>query len=45
MVKDENQQEYQRGGCGGFAKGNVSELIKDIEDNNNKTIDAPASQA
>ncbi|KAM0827119.1 hypothetical protein ACQ4PT_068404 [Festuca glaucescens] len=45
MDKDENQQEYQRGGCGGFAKGNVSELIRDIEDNNNKTIDAPTSLA
>jgi hypothetical protein len=42
MDKDENEREYQRCGCGGFAKGNVSELIKDIEDNNNKTIVAPA---
>jgi hypothetical protein len=32
MDKDENEREYQRGGCGGFAKGNVSELIKDIEE-------------
>ncbi|CAM0946640.1 unnamed protein product [Alopecurus aequalis] len=32
MEKDEVGQEYQKGGCGGFGKGNFSELFKSIED-------------
>ncbi|CAM0946642.1 unnamed protein product [Alopecurus aequalis] len=32
MEKDEIGQEYQRGGYGGFGKGNFSELFKSIED-------------
>ncbi|XP_062223994.1 4-hydroxyphenylpyruvate dioxygenase-like [Phragmites australis] len=32
MEKDENGQDYQKGGCGGFGKGNFSELFKSIED-------------
>jgi 4-hydroxyphenylpyruvate dioxygenase len=32
MEKNEIGQEYQKGGCGGFGKGNFSELFKSIED-------------
>ncbi|KAL6867687.1 hypothetical protein ACP4OV_015711 [Aristida adscensionis] len=32
MERDENGQSYQRGGCGGFGKGNISELYKCVED-------------
>ncbi|PKA52251.1 4-hydroxyphenylpyruvate dioxygenase [Apostasia shenzhenica] len=32
MVKDEEGREYQKGGCGGFGKGNFSELFKSIEE-------------
>lgn len=32
MMKDEQGKEYQKGGCGGFGKGNISELFKSIED-------------
>ncbi|GJM90301.1 hypothetical protein PR202_ga06568 [Eleusine coracana subsp. coracana] len=32
MEKDERGQEYQKGGCGGFGKGNFSELFKSIEE-------------
>ncbi|EAZ21880.1 hypothetical protein OsJ_05532 [Oryza sativa Japonica Group] len=32
MEKDESGQEYQKGGCGGFGKGNFSELFKSIEE-------------
>ncbi|KAL6629110.1 hypothetical protein ACP70R_028875 [Stipagrostis hirtigluma subsp. patula] len=32
MEKDEKGQEYQKGGCGGFGKGNFSELFKSIEE-------------
>ena len=32
MEKDEVGREYQKGGCGGFGKGNFSELFKSIED-------------
>lgn len=32
MMKDENGNEYQKGGCGGFGKGNFSELFKSIEE-------------
>ena len=41
---DENGKEYQRGGCGGFAKDNVIHLVKSIEDYD-KTLDAPAHVA
>ncbi|XP_065858484.1 4-hydroxyphenylpyruvate dioxygenase [Euphorbia lathyris] len=32
MLKDETGREYQKGGCGGFGKGNFSELFKSIEE-------------
>ncbi|MQL97321.1 hypothetical protein Taro_030010 [Colocasia esculenta] len=32
MVKEEGGREYQKGGCGGFGKGNFSELFKSIEE-------------
>ncbi|CAA7405449.1 unnamed protein product [Spirodela intermedia] len=32
MVKEEGRKEYQKGGCGGFGKGNFSELFKSIEE-------------
>ncbi|KAF3642252.1 4-hydroxyphenylpyruvate dioxygenase [Capsicum annuum] len=32
MLKDENGQFYQKGGCGGFGKGNFSELFRSIEE-------------
>ncbi|KAL0912245.1 hypothetical protein M5K25_018207 [Dendrobium thyrsiflorum] len=32
MTKDEEGKEYQKGGCGGFGKGNFSELFKSIEE-------------
>ncbi|KAL2938789.1 4-hydroxyphenylpyruvate dioxygenase [Bienertia sinuspersici] len=32
MVKDESGKLYQKGGCGGFGKGNFSELFKSIEE-------------
>jgi 4-hydroxyphenylpyruvate dioxygenase len=39
MLKDENGKEYQKGGCGGFGKGNFSELFKSIEEYE-KTLEA-----
>lgn len=32
LVKDEQGKVYQKGGCGGFGKGNFSELFKSIEE-------------
>jgi len=32
LLTDENGQAYQKGGCGGFGKGNFSELFKSIEE-------------
>ncbi|XP_051152022.1 4-hydroxyphenylpyruvate dioxygenase [Andrographis paniculata] len=32
MLKDEKGNAYQKGGCGGFGKGNFSELFKSIEE-------------
>ncbi|KAG9439046.1 hypothetical protein H6P81_019211 [Aristolochia fimbriata] len=32
MTKDEQGKIYQKGGCGGFGKGNFSELFKSIEE-------------
>lgn len=32
VLTDENGQAYQKGGCGGFGKGNFSELFKSIEE-------------
>ncbi|OAY71479.1 4-hydroxyphenylpyruvate dioxygenase [Ananas comosus] len=32
MMKDDDGREYQKGGCGGFGKGNFSELFKSIEE-------------
>ena len=37
----ENQQEYHKGGFGGFAKGNVNHIFKSIEDYD-KSFDTPA---
>lgn len=31
-MKKEDGQIYQKGGCGGFGKGNFSELFKSIEE-------------
>ena len=42
--KDENGTEYQKGGCGGFGKGNFSELFKSIEDYE-KSLEAKQSAA
>ncbi|XP_020597505.1 4-hydroxyphenylpyruvate dioxygenase [Phalaenopsis equestris] len=39
IMKDEEGKEYQKGGCGGFGKGNFSELFKSIEDYE-KALDA-----
>uniref|UniRef100_A0A0D9VCM5 4-hydroxyphenylpyruvate dioxygenase n=1 Tax=Leersia perrieri TaxID=77586 RepID=A0A0D9VCM5_9ORYZ len=39
MEKDDSGQEYQKGGCGGFGKGNFSELFKSIEEYE-KTLEA-----
>ncbi|OMO95668.1 4-hydroxyphenylpyruvate dioxygenase [Corchorus capsularis] len=32
MVKDEKGKMYQKGGCGGFGKGNFAELFKSVEE-------------
>lgn len=32
MVEDEEGKVYQKGACGGFGKGNFSELFKSIEE-------------
>lgn len=32
MLKDDEGRTYQKGGCGGFGKGNFSELFKSIEE-------------
>uniref|UniRef100_A0ACD5ZT61 Uncharacterized protein n=1 Tax=Avena sativa TaxID=4498 RepID=A0ACD5ZT61_AVESA len=40
----EKQKEYQRGGYGGFAKGNVNQIFKSIEDYD-KSFDTPAQAA
>lgn len=39
MMKDEDGKVYQKGGCGGFGKGNFSELFKSIEEYE-KTLEA-----
>ncbi|XP_022727518.1 4-hydroxyphenylpyruvate dioxygenase-like [Durio zibethinus] len=39
MVQDEQGKQYQKGGCGGFGKGNFSELFKSIEEYE-KTLEA-----
>ncbi|KAG6607983.1 4-hydroxyphenylpyruvate dioxygenase [Cucurbita argyrosperma subsp. argyrosperma] len=39
MMKNEEGKEYQKGGCGGFGKGNFSELFKSIEEYE-KTLEA-----
>lgn len=39
MMKDEEGKAYQKGGCGGFGKGNFSELFKSIEEYE-KTLEA-----
>ncbi|XXG68766.1 hypothetical protein AAC387_Pa06g1778 [Persea americana] len=41
MVKGEEGKTYQKGGCGGFGKGNFSELFKSIEEYE-KTLEAKA---
>lgn len=42
MLKDEQGKTYQKGGCGGFGKGNFSELFKSIEEYE-KTLEAKAA--
>lgn len=32
MLKDDEGKAFQKGGCGGFGKGNFSELFKSIEE-------------
>lgn len=32
MLKDSEGKLYQKGGCGGFGRGNFSELFKSIEE-------------
>ncbi|KAF9589754.1 hypothetical protein IFM89_028663 [Coptis chinensis] len=39
MLKDEEGKTFQKGGCGGFGKGNFSELFKSIEEYE-KTLEA-----
>lgn len=39
VLEDNNGKPYQKGGCGGFGKGNFSELFKSIEDYE-KTLEA-----
>lgn len=39
MMKNEEGRSYQKGGCGGFGKGNFSELFKSIEEYE-KTLEA-----
>ncbi|KAI5339780.1 hypothetical protein L3X38_019052 [Prunus dulcis] len=39
MLKDEEGKVHQKGGCGGFGKGNFSELFKSIEEYE-KTLEA-----
>uniref|UniRef100_A0A7N1A5V6 4-hydroxyphenylpyruvate dioxygenase n=1 Tax=Kalanchoe fedtschenkoi TaxID=63787 RepID=A0A7N1A5V6_KALFE len=39
MVRDEGGESYQKAGCGGFGKGNFSELFKSIEEYE-KTLEA-----
>lgn len=39
MLKNEEGKVYQKGGCGGFGKGNFSELFKSIEEYE-KTLEA-----
>ncbi|XP_062105716.1 4-hydroxyphenylpyruvate dioxygenase-like [Humulus lupulus] len=39
MMKDDKGKLYQKGGCGGFGKGNFSELFKSIEEYE-KTLEA-----
>ncbi|CAM8887960.1 unnamed protein product [Rhodiola kirilowii] len=39
MLKDEGGKTYQKAGCGGFGKGNFSELFKSIEEYE-KTLEA-----
>ncbi|GAB4842876.1 hypothetical protein Ancab_012855 [Ancistrocladus abbreviatus] len=39
MVEDDEGKTYQKGGCGGFGKGNFSELFKSIEEYE-KTLEA-----
>ncbi|XP_047312051.1 4-hydroxyphenylpyruvate dioxygenase [Impatiens glandulifera] len=39
VVEDNTGKPYQKGGCGGFGKGNFSELFKSIEDYE-KTLEA-----
>lgn len=41
MVKQPDGSEVQKGGCGGFGKGNFSELFKSIEDFE-RTLDGTA---
>ena len=44
MHGEGREEEYQKGGCGGFCKGNFSELFKSIEDYE-KSLEAKQSAA
>lgn len=43
MLKDDQGKDYQKGGCGGFGKGNFSELFKSIEEYE-KTLESAQNQ-
>lgn len=38
-MENDDEGKYQKGGCGGFGKGNISELFKSIEEYE-KTLEA-----
>lgn len=40
MEKDEHGQEYQKGACGGFGKGNISELFRCVEEHEKSLLQA-----
>lgn len=43
MLKDDKGNIQQKAGCGGFGKGNFSELFKSIEEYE-KTLEPPLNQ-
>ncbi|XP_062112596.1 4-hydroxyphenylpyruvate dioxygenase-like, partial [Humulus lupulus] len=40
MIKDDKGKMYQKGGCGGFGKGNISELFKCMEEYEKTLLEA-----
>jgi 4-hydroxyphenylpyruvate dioxygenase len=45
MEKDEHGQEYQKGACAGFGKGNLCELFKSVEEYEKKSLEAKQAGA